>query len=97
MPNGNKRQAHAMIPGEVWYEKDRASTAPTYFVAEVNPNTFNNGGGMIESVPNKPKTPVSAFRIPLELKAAVQAKAKERGDDLTSIVIKAFEHYLRAK
>lgn len=52
---------------------------------------------MIESVPNKPKTPISAFRIPLELKAAVQAKAKERGDDLTSIVIKAFEKYLRAK
>ena len=57
----------------------------------------SGGCVMIDRVPNKPKTPVSAFRIPLELKAAVQAKAKERGDDLTSIVIKAFERYLRAK
>jgi len=53
--------------------------------------------GTIGVVPNKPKTPISSFRIPLELKAAVKARADERGDDMTAIVIKAFENYLRNK
>ena len=46
-------------------------------------------------VPNKPKTPVSNFRIPVELKAQFKAKTEERGDDMTAVVIKAIERYLR--
>lgn len=48
-----------------------------------------------EVSPNKPKTPVSAFRIPLDLKAAAQAKAKERGEDLTAVVIRGLEAYVK--
>lgn len=48
-------------------------------------------------VPNKPKTPVSAFRIPKDLKAAAQAKAKERGEDLTAVVIRGLETYVKKK
>jgi len=51
----------------------------------------------IVPVPNKPKTPVSSFRIPLDLKARVQAKAAANGTDLTAIVIAAFEKYDKAK
>lgn len=49
----------------------------------------------IGSVPNKPKTPVSSFRIPLDLKAAAKAKAKERGEDLTAVVIRALRNYTK--
>ena len=48
-------------------------------------------------VPNKPKTPVSNFRIPLDLKARAQAKAKERGETLTEVVRRALERYVRSK
>lgn len=51
----------------------------------------------IVSVPNQPKTPVSTFRIPLELKAQFKAKAEERGDDMTAVLIKAIERYVKAK
>lgn len=51
----------------------------------------------VEPVPNKPKTPVSNFRIPPELKAAAQVKAHERGESLTDVVVKALERYVRSK
>jgi predicted HicB family RNase H-like nuclease len=51
----------------------------------------------ITPVPNKPKTPISNFRIPLELKQAAQAKAKENGTDLTAVVVKALERYVKTK
>lgn len=51
----------------------------------------------IVPVPNKPKTPISNFRIPVELKQAAQAKAKEQGTDLTAVVVKALERYVKAK
>lgn len=45
----------------------------------------------IVPVPNKPKTPVSTFRIPLGLKAEAKIAAEELGTDLTAIVVKALE------
>lgn len=49
----------------------------------------------MKSVPNQPKTPVSNFRIPVELKAQFKAKAEERGDDMTAVIIKAIERYVK--
>lgn len=45
--------------------------------------------------PDKP-TPVSAFRIPLDLKTAAQTKAKERGETLTAVIIRALRRYVRS-
>jgi predicted DNA-binding protein len=49
----------------------------------------------IGTMPNKPKTPVSTFRIPLELKARTKAAAEANGTDLTAIVVAAFEQYVK--
>ncbi len=46
--------------------------------------------GTIDTVPNQPKTKVSTFRIPPELKLRVQVKAAEADTDLTEIVLAAF-------
>lgn len=51
----------------------------------------------IVSVPNQPKTPVSTFRIPLDLKAAALAKAQAEGISLTSVIVKALERYVKQK
>jgi hypothetical protein len=51
----------------------------------------------IGPVPNKPKTPVSTFRIPPELKAAAMAKARANDTDLTAVIVKALERYVKAK
>lgn len=50
---------------------------------------------VLPTMPNKPKTPISNFRIPPELKAAAQAKARERGESLTDVVVKALERYVK--
>jgi len=42
-----------------------------------------------------PETPVSNFRLPPELKAAVQAVAADRGETLTDAVIEGLTLYLR--
>lgn len=49
------------------------------------------------SVPNAPKTPHSSFRIPAELKQAAAEKAKANGTDLTAVIVKALERYVKAK
>lgn len=51
----------------------------------------------VPRVPNQPKTPVSNFRIPTALKAAAQAKAHQRGETLTDVIIRALERYVRSK
>jgi len=48
---------------------------------------------MIVNVPNQPKTPVTAIRIPLDLKARVAAKAAGEGTNLSAVVIAALENY----
>lgn len=46
-------------------------------------------------MPNKPKTPVSTFRIPLDLKAQAAAAAEAEGRTLTDVVVEALERYVR--
>ena len=45
-------------------------------------------------MPNKPKTPISNFRIPLELKKAAQAKAAAQGKTLSDVVIESLTSYV---
>lgn len=52
-------------------------------------------GATIRTVPNKPKTPVSGFRIPEELKAKAVTKAEAEGKTLTDVVVAALERYVR--
>lgn len=47
----------------------------------------------IGTVPNKPATKVSTFRIPPELKARAQGAAEANGTTLTAIIIDALERY----
>lgn len=51
----------------------------------------------VPPVPNKPRTPISNFRIPEDLKAKAVAKAKDRGETLTDVVVKALERYVRRR
>lgn len=42
-------------------------------------------------------TPVSNFRIPLDIKAAAQAKAESRGETLTDVVVRALDRYAKRR
>lgn len=53
--------------------------------------------GTLPPMPNQPKTPIKCFRINAELYAAAQAKAAERGETLTSVVVRALQRYVRSK
>ena len=55
------------------------------------------GSGVITPVPNKPKTPLKSFRIPQDLYAAAQTKAKEREESVSDVVRRALERYVRSK
>lgn len=44
--------------------------------------------------PNQPKTPVSAFRLPPDLKAKAAEKAEREGRTLTSVVIELLTEYV---
>lgn len=48
-------------------------------------------------MPNKPKTPVSGFRIPTDLKAKAAEKAERDGKTLTDIVVEALTRYVKRK
>lgn len=56
-----------------------------------------NTPATIDRMPNQPKTKVSTFRIPLDLKAAAMAKAQANGTDLTAIIVAALEEYVADK
>jgi predicted HicB family RNase H-like nuclease len=45
-------------------------------------------------MPNQPKTPITGVRIPLDLKAAAQAKAAERGESLSDVVRRGLVEYV---
>jgi len=50
--------------------------------------------GMMEVVsPNKPKTPVSNFRIPVAVKARAQERARRDGKSLTDVVVEMLTEY----
>lgn len=63
---------------------------------EGSPVTVNTPA-TIERMPNQPKTKVSTFRIPLDLKAAAMAKAQANGTDLTAVIVAALERYVESK
>jgi predicted DNA-binding protein len=50
---------------------------------------------MIDTVPDKPKTPISSFRIPTELKDRAAAKATAEGRTLTDVVVESLERYVK--
>lgn len=51
----------------------------------------------LDSVPNKPKTPVTNFRIPEDLKRAAVEKAQAEGKTLTDVVVEALSRYVKRK
>lgn len=48
-----------------------------------------------EQVPNQPKTPQRAIRVPDDLWRAAQAVAKERGETLSDVIREALAEYVR--
>lgn len=52
-------------------------------------------GLSVRWMPNKPKTPKHGVRVPDEMWQAVKIKAKQRGETITDVVIRAFKLYLR--
>jgi hypothetical protein len=50
---------------------------------------------MLPRVPNKPATPGHTFRIPPEIWQALKARADERGETVTAVVLRALRLYLR--
>lgn len=46
-------------------------------------------------VPNRPKTPKRGVRVPDDLWQAVKVKAKQRGETVTDVIIRALKRYLR--
>ncbi len=45
--------------------------------------------------PNQPKTPKRSVRVPDELWQAVKVKAKQRGETITDVIVRALKRYLR--
>lgn len=52
---------------------------------------------VIAPVPNKPKTPVTGFRIPEDVKAAAVARAEAEGKTLTDVVVEHLRRYGKGK
>lgn len=46
-------------------------------------------------VPNQPKTPKHGVRIPDDLWQAALRKARDRGETVTDVIIRALKRYLR--
>lgn len=51
----------------------------------------------VTRVPNTPGTPRRTIRVPDELWDAAQAKAEERGENLSDVLRKALERYVKRK
>lgn len=50
---------------------------------------------MLACVPNQPATPGRSIRIPDEMWQALRARADERGETVTAVVLRALRRYLR--
>lgn len=48
-------------------------------------------------VPNTPGTPRRSIRVPDQLWQAAQAKAEERGEDLSAVLRAALEKYVKRR
>jgi hypothetical protein len=46
-------------------------------------------------MPNQPRTPARAVRVPEDLWKAAQAKAEERGETVTDVIRRALDRYVR--
>lgn len=46
-------------------------------------------------MPNQPKTPKHGVRVPDDLWQAVKEKAKDRGETITDVIVRALKRYLR--
>lgn len=46
-------------------------------------------------MPNQPRTPKHGVRVPDDLWHAVKIKAKQRGETITEVIIRALKLYLR--
>jgi hypothetical protein len=46
-------------------------------------------------MPNQPKTPIRGVRVPDDLWLPAQAKAKDRGEDLSSVIRAALQRYVK--
>jgi hypothetical protein len=44
--------------------------------------------------PNQPKTPVRTVRVPDDIWQALRARADERGETVTDVVLRALRRYL---
>jgi hypothetical protein len=51
----------------------------------------------VRRVPNKPKTPVSGFRIPEAIKKAATERAVAEGKTLTDVVVDYLKRYGKGK
>jgi hypothetical protein len=49
----------------------------------------------VRRVPNKPKTPVTGFRIPTDLKIKAAECAAKEGKTLTDVVVESLERYVK--
>ncbi len=47
-------------------------------------------------MPNQPKTPARSVRIPDEVWHAAQARAAERGETVTDVILRALKRYVSA-
>lgn len=50
--------------------------------------------GEYKVMPNAPKTPTRTIRVPDDIWNAVQAKAKEQGVTVTSVILKSLNDFL---
>lgn len=51
--------------------------------------------GSVRRVPNKPKTPITGFRIPEDVKEAAVKRAHGEGKTLTDVVVEHLKRYGR--
>lgn len=56
-----------------------------------------NTPARLRLVPNKPKTPISGFRIPADVKAAAVERATAEGKTLTDVVVDCLRRYGKRK
>lgn len=51
----------------------------------------------VRRVPNKPRTPITAFRIPEDIKATAVERAAAEGKTLTDVVVEHLTRYGKGK
>ena len=56
-----------------------------------------NAPARLPRVPNKPRTPISGFRIPEDVKAAAVERATAEGRTLTDVVVEYLRRYGKRK